>query len=439
MSIELITLFMFGSLVVLLLLNVPIAFATGVIGVAATLFFWSPGALSLLPAPIYALITNHVLVATPMFIFMGVVLERAGVAEDLYEAAYHWLGPLRGGLAMATVVACIIMSAMVGILGASVMAMGLIALPAMLKRHYDKRIAMGPIMAGGSLGILIPPSVMLVLYATYAGESIGKMFAGAIFPGLLLGALFIIYVGIRCWLKPSLGPPLTKEERSKITLLQKLGYLKGLIFPFILIIMVLGSILAGIATPTEASGIGALGALVCAAVRRRFDWQLIKHACYTTLRTSTMIFWIGFGALYFVNVYSALGGVEFMRTLLLALPVSPWVIFAGMMLILIALGMIIEWVGIIFLTVPIFVPVAEALGFNTLWFGIIFCINMQMDVLTPPFGYALFYMKGVAPEGTTTSDIYRASIPFCLLQALGLLICIIFPEIVLWLPGRLFG
>jgi tripartite ATP-independent transporter DctM subunit len=439
MNIELISLFMFGSLIVLLLLNVPIAFATGVIGVAATLLLWSPGALSLLPAPIYSLITNHVLVATPMFIFMGVVLERAGVAEDLYEAVYRWMGSLRGGLAIATVVACIILSAMVGVLGASVMAMGLIALPAMLKRRYNKYIAMGTIMAGGSLGILIPPSVMLVLYATYAGESIGAMFAGAVFPGLLLGALFIIYVGIRCWLNPNLGPALPKEERSKITLLNKLAYLKGLILPLILVAAVLGSIFTGIATPTEASGVGALGALICAAVRRRLDWQLIKHTCYTTLRTSTMIFWIGFGALYFVSVYNALGGIEFMRLLILALPVDPWVMLAGMMLILIVLGMIMEWVGLIFLTVPIFVPVAEALGFNTLWFGVLFAVNMQMDVLVPPFGYALFYMKGVAPEGITTGDIYRASIPFAFLQALGLLLCIIFPEIVLSLPTRLFG
>lgn len=432
MSIELITLFMFGGLFLLLLMNVPIAFATGGIAVIATYFLWSPRALLLLPMSIFGLTTNYIFAAVPMFIFMGIVLEHSGITDHLYEAVYHWVGPLRGSLAMATVLASTIMSAMVGIIGAIIVSMGLIALPSMLKRKYDKSLAMGSIMAGGALGVLIPPSIMLIMYAMWAGISIRAMFLGAILPGLLLSTLFLIYIAIKCWLQPDAGPALPEEER--ISLREKLGYLKALIFPAALIIAVLGSILGGIASPTEASGIGALGALVCATLNRRLSWKLIKHACFTTLKLTAMVMWISFGAIAFTSVYHALGGVEFIKGLILALPVEPWLLLVGMMAVVLLLGMIIEWVGIIMLIVPIFVPVIEAFGFNPLWFGLLICINLQMDVLTPPFGYALFYMKGVAPKGITTADIYRASVPFVILQLIGLALCMVFPQIILWLP-----
>ncbi len=436
MSIELITLFMFGGLFLLLLLNVPIAFATGSIAVISAYLFWSPKAVNLFPTSVYTMVTNYIFVAVPMFIFMGSVLERSGITDYLYEAVYRWVGSLRGSLAMATVLASIIMSAMVGVIGAIIVSMGLIALPSMLKRGYDKGIAMGSIMAGGALGVLIPPSIMLIMYAMWAGLSIRKIFLGAIMPGLLLGGLFLVYIAVRCYIQPHLGPALPKEER--IPFKEKLKYLKALILPVALIVFVLGSILTGIAAPTEASGIGAFGALVCAAVYRRLNWDLVKNACLSTIRLSAMVMWIGFGAVMFISTYNALGGVQFVQNLILALPVQPWVLLVGMMAIVIALGMIIEWVGIIMLVVPIFLPIVAALGFDPLWFGVLVCVNLQMDVLTPPFGYALFYMKGVAPKEVTTADIYRASIPFALLQLTGLILCMIFPQIILWLPNLMY-
>ncbi len=434
-SIGMITLFMFGSLFLLLLLNVPIAFATGAVAVISAYLFWSPRAVGLLPSSIFGMVTNYIFVAVPMFIFMGAVLERSGITDYLYEAVYHWVGSLRGSLAVATVLASIVMSAMVGVIGAIIVSMGLIALPSMLKRGYNLNLAMGSVMAGGSLGVLIPPSIMLIMYGMWAGISIRQLFLGAMMPGLLLGGLFIIYILVRSYLQPGLAPSLPEEER--ISRQEKLRYLKALILPIALIIFVLGSILSGIAAPTEAAGIGAFGSLVCALAYRNLSWKLVREACLETIRLSAMVMWIGFGAVMFISIYNGVGGVEFVKGMMLALPVDPWVLLIGMMVIVLILGMIIEWVGIIMLVIPIFMPIAETLGFDPVWFGILICVNLQMDVLTPPFGYALFYMKGVAPKGVTTADIYRASVPFVLLQLTGLILCMVFPQIILWLPNLL--
>ena len=433
LSIELITLIMFGGLFFLLLINVPIAFATGSLAIICAYFFWGPRTINLFPGAIYGMVTNYIFVAVPMFIFMGAVMERSGITDHLYEAVYIWMGSFRGSLAIATILASMVMSAMVGVIGAIIVSMALIALPAMLKRGYDKNLAMGSIMAGGALGVLIPPSIMLIMYATWAGVSIRQMFLGAVMPGLLLGGLFLAYITIRCWLQPELGPALPPEDRAPLR--KKISHLKALILPTSLVIFVLGSIFAGIATPTEASGIGAFGSIICALTYGRLNWDLIKYACISTIRLSAMVMWIGFGAVMFISVYNGLGGVTFVKNVMLELPVQPWVILVGMMVIVFFLGMIIEWVGIIMLTTPIFLPIVAALGFDPIWFGVIVCVNLQMDVLTPPFGYALFYMRGVAPSGITTIDIFRASIPFVLLQLTGLILCMVFPQIVLWLPS----
>lgn len=434
-GIGMITLFMFGMLFLLLFINVPIAFATGSVAVMSAYLFWSPRAVSILPGSIYGMVTNYIFVAVPMFIFMGAVLERSGITDYLYEAVYNWVGSLRGSLAVATVLASIVMSAMVGVIGAIIVSMGLIALPSMLKRGYDSKLAMGCVMAGGSLGVLIPPSIMLIMYGMWAGISIRQMFLGAFGPGLLLGGLFIAYILIRCYLQPELGPSLPKEDM--LPFIARLRYLRALILPIALIIFVLGSILTGIAAPTEAAGIGAFGSLICALVYRNLNWKMVYEACIATIRLSAMVMWIGFGAVMFVSIYNGLGGVEFVKSLMLGIPVEPWVLLIGMMAIVLLLGMIIEWVGIIMLVIPIFMPISASLGFDPLWFGILICVNLQMDVLTPPFGYALFYMKGVAPKNVTTADTYRAAIPFVLLQLIGLTLCMIFPQIVLWLPSFL--
>jgi len=436
-SIELITLLMFGSLVVLLATGLPIAFVTGGLAVVLTFFLVGPAALHLVVARIFGLMSDYILVAIPMFIFMASILERSGIINDLYEAMYQWMGSLRGGLAIGTVAICTILAAMVGIIGAAVVAMGLIALPVMLKRNYHKDIALGCIMAGGTLGILIPPSILFIVYAVTAGESVGRLFMGGVLPGILLSGLYIIYIGIRCFLRPNDGPSIA-QEMGVISLRQKLGLLKSLILPALLVATVLGSIFFGIAAPTEAAGVGALGAILCAVIHRRFNWQNLKEASLQTIRATCMVLWTIFGAGAFVALYTMLGGAEFVSEVIVGLPLGRWGILIMMQVFLIFMGMFLDWVGILLLCVPIFVPIITELGFDPLWFGVLYNVNMQMSFLTPPFGYALFYLKGVAPEGVTTGDLYRAVWPFLILQLVGLALCMIFPQIIMWLPGIMF-
>ena len=433
MSIELITVLMFGSFIVLLFSGLPLAFTLSSLGLIFTYFLWGPKALYLVTSATSGVMSEHVYVAIPLFIFMACMLQESGVAEDLYTAMHHWAGPLRGGLAMGTVAICTLMAAMTGIVGAATATMGVIALPAMLKRGYNKDIALGCIAAGGTLGILIPPSVITVVYAQVAEESVGKMFMGSVFPGLLLSILYIIYIGIRCFLRPDFGPPLPPEER--VNWQKKIASLKSVILPIILIIMVLGSIYIGMATPTEAAGVGAVGSILCAIIYRRFNWKVIRDVCYTTLRLSAMIVWITIAAKIFVYTFTAIGGVKLIKDLVVTLPVSRWLTLIGIMLSSVFTGMFLDEIGEILLSVPIFVPIIKSLGFDSLWFGVLYLINAQMDYITPPFGYTLFYLKGVAPEGITMTDIYRSVIPFVILQAIGLGLCMIFPQIILWLPS----
>jgi tripartite ATP-independent transporter DctM subunit len=329
------------------------------------------------------------------------------------------------------------MAAVTGIVGAAVATMGILSLPAMLNRNYDKRIALGSICAGGTLGILIPPSVITIVYAVTAGVSIGKMFIGGILPGLLLSGLFITYIGIRCWLQPELGPAPPKEERERFTFVAKLAALRNIILPVLLIVGVLGSIYAGIATPTEAAGIGSLGAIICAAIHRRLTWENLSQSVLETGKITAMILWITIGARCFISVFSAVGGDDLVRDFVTGLAVNRWIIMISIQLILVALGLFLDEIGIILLCVPIFIPIITELGFDPVWFGILFLINAQMDYITPPFGYTLFYLKGVAPEGVTMGDIYRAVIPFVIIQAIGLALCMIFPQIILWLPNMM--
>ncbi|MBT9142104.1 MAG: C4-dicarboxylate TRAP transporter large permease protein DctM [Syntrophomonadaceae bacterium] len=438
MSIEIITLLMFGSLVVLLATGLPIAFVTGGLAVLFTFFLVGPAALHLVVARIMGLMADYILVAIPMFIFMAAMLERSGIIDDMYEAMYQWMGSLRGGLAIGTVLICTILAAMVGIIGAAVVTMGLIALPVMLNRNYHKDIALGSICAGGTLGILIPPSILFIVYAVTAGVSVGRLFIGGVMPGLLLSGLYITYIGIRCFLRPNDGPSVSQQERQAISLRQKFGLLKSLILPVLLVAMVLGSIFGGIAAPTEAAGVGALGAILCTVIHRRFTWQRLKEASLQTIRATCMVLWTIFGAGSFVALYTMVGGADFVREVIMGLPLGPWGILIVMQIFLIFMGMFLDWVGILLLCVPIFVPIITELGFDPLWFGVLYNVNMQMSFLTPPFGYALFYLKGVAPEGVSMGDIYRAIWPFVILQAIGLALCMIFPQIITWLPGLMF-
>ncbi len=433
MSIELLTLLMFGSFFLLLALGVPLAWTTLSLAVIFGFVLQGSSTFIFIVYRTWDLMGSFSLIAIPLFVFMANMLRHSGIANDLFEAVYVWMGPVRGGLAIAAVLVCTVLAAMVGTVGAGITIMGLVALPAMLQRKYDKRLAAGSVMAGGALGIMIPPSVMFIIYGVSAGESIGKLFFGGIGPGFLLAALYVIYIGIRSYLNPELGPALSKEERA-VPLRHKVALVRTLILPVLLIVGVLGSIYLGLATVGEAAGVGAAGAMISAAVRGRLTWQNLKQAVYGTLRTVGLIMWVGFGAYAFVGVYILAGGTDFIGELLSGFPLGRWGILIVIQLILILLGMVLDVIGIVFLTVPIFIPVIKALGFDPLWFGILFNVNLQIAFLSPPFGYGMFYLKGVAPPDITMTDLYRAVWPFIILQVIGLVLTMVFPQIALWLP-----
>lgn len=435
MSIEWITLIMFSSLIVFLALGLPIGFVTGGLAIIFTLLFLNPAALYNVFGRVYSIMTDYVMVAVPMFIFLAYILERSGITDDLFHAVRVWVGFLRGEFAIAVILAGTIMGAMVGIVGATVVSMTVIALPGMIKRNYDKSIALGSICAGGALGLLIPPSILFVFYGTVASESVGKLFMGGVGPGLVLSALYILYIGIRAYLQPDLCPAAPKEERS-ISFRQKVTSLRGVILPAVLILAILGSVYSGIAAVTEAAGIGALGAIVCAAIHRRLTWQNLKEASFKTISSTAMCMWILFGASAFVSVYHAVGGAEFVKQVMVGLPLGRWGILILMQIFLIIMGCFVDPFGILLLTIPIFVPVIVDLGFDKLWFAILFNVNMQIAVLSPPFGATLFFLKGAAPE-IPMGDIYRSVLPFIVCQIIGLALCMAFPQIALWLPNTM--
>jgi tripartite ATP-independent transporter DctM subunit len=434
MSIELITLLMFGSFVVLLLLGVPISFVTGGLAVFFAFFLKGHSALYGLFGWIYDSMQNYALVAIPMFIFFAQILERSGITDALFKAVQAWIGSLRGSLALTSVVASTILAAMVGTLGAAVVSMSLIALPSMMNLRYDKSIALGSICAGGSLGLLIPPSVGLILYGTISSQSIGKLYMGGVFPGLLLSGLYIVYILIRSYINPDLCPLPPKEERV-IALKDRILAMKGVILPILLIVIILGSIYSGVASVTESAGVGALGAVGCAAINRRLTWRNFVNATLGTLKITGMVMWIFFGVSAFVSIYQKLGGSDFVRDVIVGLPLGPWGTLILIQLFLIFLGTFIDPFGILLLTVPLFLPIIDALGFNQLWFAILFSVNMQIAFISPPFGAALFYLKGSAPPEITLGDIYRSVVPYVFLQVIGLVLCMVFPQIVLWLPS----
>ena len=432
MSIELITITMFGSMLILLMLGLPVAFSCGAVGVIFTAILQGPAAVNIVPTRIFGLMVNYLLAAIPLFIFMACILERGGLIAEIYEMVHQWVGWLKGGVATASVGACTLMAAMVGVIGASEVTMGVIALPEMLKRRYDKYIAAGSILAGGTLGILIPPSVMLIVYGMVDNSSIGQLYAGAFLPGFLLAALYIAYITIRCYINPRLGPAIPKEER--LPLMGKLKKTFPIIPAGILIFLVLGTIIVGIAAPTEAAGVGAAGAIILTGIQGKLKWKGVVEACENTLKSSAMVLWTMFGANVFVALYVMVGGAQFVTDTLVGSGLSKWMILVIMQLILIFLGCFIDWVGIVMLTVPIFGVIIRKLGFDPIWFGVLFAVNLQMSFLSPPFGYALFYLKGVAPPEISTTDIWRAAAPFLALQFLGLVLCMIFPDIILVVP-----
>ena len=443
---EFLTIGMFATLILFILLGHPLAYTLAAV---ATLFGLLDNGFNIAPLfSMYAnicwgLMENYVLVAIPLFILMAQLLDRSKVSDALFEALYVVLGGLKGGLGLAVVVVCTVFAATTGIIGASVVAMGLLATPALMQKNYQKEMSAGIICAAGTLGILIPPSIMMVVYGGLTGlreTSVGNLFAGAILPGLLLASLYFIYIFVRCNLNPSLGPPISKEEAGTYSVARKWAMtLKSLIPPLALILAVMGTILAGVATPTEAAGLGAAGAALLAIFNRKFTWDVIKNSAYSTMKTTAMVMLLFIGGKFFSSVFLFVGGGDVVADLLVGSGLNRWMVLFIMMVIVFLMGMFIDWAAILLVTVPIFMPIAMELDFNPLWFSMLLCVNLQTSFLTPPFGYALFYFKGVAPPEYTMMHIYRGILPFVLLQLVGMGFLVAFPDLVTWLPGIFFG
>ena len=425
-----------GGLGIGLVSGFPMAFNLASSSIVAAWIFIGPQSLPFVATNVFGMMSSMILIAMPLFIFMACVLEKSGVAHDLYAFMHQLLGGLRGGLSMGTVLICAIIAAMSGVSTTGVVTMGIIALPIMLKQGYNKSIAIGPILAGGALGLLIPPSISLIVYGMIARVSIGRLFAGGILPGLILVFLYMSYIGIRSYFQPHLAPALPPEKR--VPLREKIALAKGLILPFLLITVVLGSIFKGVASPTEAAAVGAGGALLSAAVNRRLDWQVVKEACFKTMAINGMIMWILFGAACFTSIFFRTGGQEVIADVMLGVA-NPIYIFAIILVTLIVLGFFLDEITQIMITVPVFLPIIVQLGYDPVWFGVLFMTQVQMDYLTPPFGFTLFYMKGVAPPEVSMGDIYRSIVPFVCIQFAVVLMILFFPNLVLWLPDVVFG
>jgi tripartite ATP-independent transporter DctM subunit len=389
----------------------------------------------------YQMTLNYPYLAVPLFTFMGVILQHSGITKDLYDSLYEALGKLKGGLAVVTVIFGTVLAAVLGVIAASITILTLVALGPMLERGYDKSLASGTIVASGTLGILIPPSIMLVVYGPQAGLSIGQMFMGAIFPGLLLSALYVLYILVRTFLNPSLGPSIPEDQITPFSAAKLLKLIKALVPPVLLILAVLGTIFSGIAPPTEAAALGSLAAVVLAIAYGKFSWGLIKQACIETLRVSTFVVLIAALSYAFVGIFMNAGSGDVVANAILSVPGGRWASFAVIMLIVFLLGLFIEWIGIVFIIVPIFSPLFVELGFNPLWAGLMVCINLQMAFQTPPMAMGIFVLKGAAPAelGVSMGQIIRGVIPFVGIIMLVLLLLIVFPGIITWLPETLIG
>lgn len=432
MTPNVILMIMFGGLTLFMLSGLPIAFVLGGLSLLLTVTLWNADAVVLMVLQIFDTMRSEALLGIPLYILMAGILQRSGVIEDLYKAMELWFGRLRGGLAIGTVVICVLMAAMTGVVGAAVTAMAVLAMPEMLKRGYDARLVTGTICASGTLGILIPPSVLTIVYAVTAQVSIGQMLIAGIVPGIILAALYISYILFVAYTQPHRVPKTTTQA---VPLIVKLRSLRSLALPAMLIVMILGSIFFGIATPTEAAAVGVFGAVIAAAIRRQLTLNNLQKSAIETLRATSMILWITIGAKAYVAIFTGLGGASTLMNFIQNLDVHPYMILLAMMLVLIFLGTVLDEIGIILLTVPVFLPIVKALGFNEIWFGVLYAITIQTGYVSPPFGYTLFYIKGPLPPNITMTTVYRGVTPFMVLQIVGLAICMAFPDLIIWLPN----
>lgn len=432
MDIALTTILLFGGLLILLALGVPVVFALGGISVLITFLIGGPNDLYIVATTAYRQITDPGLITIPLFLLMGNFLIHSGISDRLFKALNLWLGGIRGGLAVVSVGVCVAL-AMCGGFGPGILTMGLIAVPAMIKQRYNKSLALGSVMAGGVLGEIIPPSIIMIIFAYISRISIGKIFFGGAIPGFITAALYVFYILTICYLKPHFAPKAAEDTNWK----SRLASIKDIALPSLLVVLVLGSIFMGIATPTEAAGVGAFGSLTVCIIYRRISWKIIADSCIETMKISGMALWILVAATLFGVVYTSAGAQEMVMEIVQTLPVNRWLILLAMQVILLVFGMFMDDYAVLTICAPIFIPIAVYLGFDAAWFAIVFILNMQVAYLSPPFGWALILMKGVAPPEIHTKDIWRAVPPFVIIQLMVLLLTMLFPQLALWLPAKM--
>ncbi|WP_102505423.1 TRAP transporter large permease [Salinivibrio kushneri] len=424
------SLLMLVMLIGLLLTGMQLAFVSGFVAIFFTLFWFGPEAMPLIASRTYSFASGYVFLAVPMFVLMAALLDRSGIAKDLFDAMKSLGRKVRGGVAVQTILVAVLLASMSGVIGGETVLLGILALPQMLRLGYDRKLAIGTTCAGGALGTMLPPSIVLIIYGMTASVSIGDLFKASFLPAFILAACYIAYVLIRCKLNPSLAPiPSDSGEEEE----PQVSYFKALFFPLFSVALVLGSIYTGVASVTEASALGVVGIMLSAIVRGEMNLSMLKESAIATMRTCGMIMWIGIGASALVGIYNLMGGIDFVEQVILSLSGGSAIgTLLIMMVILLVLGMFLDWVGVALLTMPIFVPIITGLGFDPIWFGVVFCLNMQVSFLSPPFGPAAFYLKSVAPKDISLGEIFTSLLPFIALQVFVLSLVIIFPELAMW-------
>lgn len=438
MSIELLTAVLVACILVAFALGAPVGLALGGIAMGVGYLTWGEGIFNLIPSTIETTYFSFILLAIPLYIYMGQLLTRSGIGDAMFNASQLLIGRIRGSLAVSVIGVCSMIGAMVGIIGAGIMTSGSIALKPMLERGYNRRLALGVIMAGGGLGILIPPSVPMIMFASSTQNSVGRMFIAALVPALISVIALTLYVVISCKLKPDLAPMGTGEE-SRMPPAQKLRTLRDGLLSLLLIVAVLGSIIGGIATPTESGAIGVVGAIVLAIVFKRFKVRMFRTAGFETAVLISVAMWIIFGATLFSNYHLMMGIQGMVASFTQDLGLPPIGVIIMMQLIMLLLGFIIDEFIIVLMCAPLFTPIVVSLGYDPIWFGILMILNIEIAVQTPPYGFALFYLKGIAPPGVTMGEIYRSVVPFICIKLGVLILCMLMPELVLWLPNKLMG
>lgn len=433
MSIELITITLFGGLLMLLALGVPVSFALGGITVGLTLIFDGPDAVYTVATTTYQQMTSPTLMTIPLFLIMGNFLVESGISERMYNGLSYWLSGVRGGLAIVSIGVCVAL-AMCGGFGPGILTMGLVAVPAMLRHNYSKSIALGSVMAGGVLGEIIPPAIIMIIFAFIARISIGKLFFGGLVPGLILASLYVCYIICVGRFRPNDLP----RPEGHVSWAMRRKALGEIFLPSMLVVLVLGSIFIGAATPTEAAGVGALGSMVICAIHGKLTLRVIMDSCTQTLKITGMALWILIPATLFGVFYATAGAQDMIMGFIESLDVNRYLVLICMQAILLLFGMFMDDYAVVTICAPIMMPIARMLGFDPIWFSILFILNMQVAYLTPPFGWALIMMKGVVPAGISTRDIWRAVPPFVLIQLLVLILVMLFPQIATWLPNNAF-